>query len=39
MREIHCDESGYEGEKLIDSTKPLFAHASVLLSPAGARTA
>ena len=32
MREIHCDESGYEGEKLIDSTKPLFAHASVLLS-------
>ena len=32
MREIHCDESGYEGEKLIDSTKPLFAHASVLMS-------
>jgi Protein of unknown function (DUF3800) len=31
VREIACDESGYEGEKFIDSTKPLFAHASVLI--------
>jgi hypothetical protein len=29
MREIACDESGYEGEKLIGSTTRLFAHASV----------
>jgi len=37
MREIACDESGYEGEKLIGSTTALFAHASVSLSdPAGA---
>ncbi|GLY95821.1 DUF3800 domain-containing protein [Actinoplanes sp. NBRC 103695] len=36
MRLVYCDESGYEGEKLIDSTKPLFAHASVLMSDAGA---
>jgi hypothetical protein len=27
--EIACDESGYEGEKLIGSTTRLFAHASV----------
>ncbi|MEV0900329.1 hypothetical protein [Actinoplanes sp. NPDC049802] len=32
MREIACDESGYEGERLIGSTTALFAHASVLLS-------
>ncbi len=32
VREIWCDESGYEGEKLIDSTTPLFAHASVHLA-------
>lgn len=37
FREVACDESGYEGEKLIDSTKPLFAHASVSLpAPAAA---
>lgn len=30
--EVVCDESAYEGEKLIDSTKPLFAHASVDIS-------
>ncbi|MEU4241200.1 DUF3800 domain-containing protein [Actinoplanes sp. NPDC026619] len=29
MREIACDESGYEGEKLIGSTTRYFAHASV----------
>ncbi|MFD0521252.1 hypothetical protein [Paractinoplanes durhamensis] len=29
MREIACDESGYEGEKLIGSTTRFFAHASV----------
>jgi hypothetical protein len=29
VREIACDESGYEGEKLIGSTTRLFAHASV----------
>jgi hypothetical protein len=32
MREIACDESGYEGEKLIGSTTRLFAHASVQLA-------
>jgi hypothetical protein len=36
VREIACDESGYEGEKFIDTTKDLFAHASVLVSPAAA---
>ncbi len=29
--EIVCDESGYEGEKLIDTTTAVFAHASVVL--------
>jgi hypothetical protein len=29
--EIACDESGYEGEKLIGSTTDVFAHASVLM--------
>jgi hypothetical protein len=29
VREIACDESGYEGEKLIGSTTRLFAHASI----------
>lgn len=29
--EIVCDESGYEGEKLIDTTTLVFAHASVVL--------
>lgn len=29
MLEINCDESGYEGEKLIDTTTPFFAHASL----------
>ena len=28
-REIACDESGYEGEKLIGGTTDVFAHASV----------
>ncbi|GAA0554328.1 hypothetical protein GCM10010172_41190 [Paractinoplanes ferrugineus] len=32
MLEIACDESGYEGEKLIGSTTRLFAHASVSLA-------
>ncbi|MCU7725107.1 DUF3800 domain-containing protein [Actinoplanes sp. KI2] len=36
MREIACDESGYEGEKLIGSTTRYFAHASVLLPDAAA---
>jgi hypothetical protein len=31
MLQINCDESGYEGEKLIDTTKPFFAHASVTI--------
>lgn len=31
MPEIACDESGYEGEKLIGSTTRYFAHASVRL--------
>lgn len=35
MREICCDESGYEGEKLIDSATPFFAHASLLLGADG----
>ncbi|KUL32668.1 hypothetical protein [Actinoplanes awajinensis] len=39
MREIACDESGYEGEKLIGSTTRLFAHASVRIAdPAGVLT-
>ncbi|WP_203835660.1 hypothetical protein [Winogradskya humida] len=29
--EIACDESGYEGEKLIDTTTDVFAHAGVRL--------
>jgi hypothetical protein len=29
--EIVCDESGYEGEKLIDTTTAVFAHAAVRL--------
>ncbi len=29
--EIACDETGYEGEKLIDTTTDVFAHASVVL--------
>jgi hypothetical protein len=36
MREIACDESGYEGEKFIDTTKDVFAHASVSLEPSAA---
>jgi hypothetical protein len=32
VREIACDESGYEGEKLIGSTTRLFAHASVAVT-------
>ena len=45
MREITCDESGYEGEKLVDTTTQVFAHSSVFLvdkAPhpvAGARSA
>lgn len=34
--EIVCDESGYEGEKLIDTTTDVFAHASVRLDTATA---
>jgi hypothetical protein len=34
--EIACDESGYEGEKLIDTTTDVFAHAGVHLDPAAA---
>jgi hypothetical protein len=34
--EIACDESGYEGEKLIGSTTRYFAHASIRLSGAQA---
>ena len=34
MREIACDESGYEGERLIGSTTRLFAHASVCVPDA-----
>ncbi len=30
-REIVCDESGYEGEKLVDTTTAVFAHASIAL--------
>ena len=29
--EITCDESGYEGEKLIGTTTDVFAHAGVRL--------
>jgi hypothetical protein len=32
MIEIACDESGYEGEKLIGTTTDVFAHGSVRLS-------
>jgi hypothetical protein len=31
--ELACDESGYEGEKLIRTTTDVFAHASVRLDP------
>jgi hypothetical protein len=31
VHEIACDESGYEGERFIDTTKDLFAHGSVLI--------
>ena len=34
-----CDESGYEGEKLIDTTTDVFAHAGVRLPPATAADA
>src|SRR3954465_1288133 len=34
MREIACDESGYEGERLIWSTTRLFAHASIRMPDA-----
>jgi hypothetical protein len=37
--EIACDESGYEGEKLIDTTTDVFAHAGVRLAAAPAREA
>jgi hypothetical protein len=37
VREIVCDESGYEGEKLIDTTTDVFAHASLSIAePAAA---
>jgi hypothetical protein len=32
VREVVCDESGYEGEKLIDTSTALFAHSSLDLS-------
>ncbi|MBB4763118.1 hypothetical protein ACFQFC_02860 [Amorphoplanes digitatis] len=35
--EVACDESGYEGEKLIDTTTDVFAHAAVRLSADTAR--
>jgi len=35
-RQIACDESGYEGEKLIGTTTAAFAHASVDLDVAAA---
>lgn len=35
--EIACDESGYEGEKLIGTTTDVFAHASVALDMESAR--
>ena len=34
--EIVCDESGYEGEKLIDTTTDVFAHAGVRIGAAEA---
>jgi hypothetical protein len=34
--EIACDESGYEGDKLIGTSTDVFAHASVRLDPAAA---
>lgn len=34
--EIACDESGYEGDKLIGTTTDVFAHASVRLDRAAA---
>lgn len=34
--EVVCDESGYEGEKLVDTTTDVFAHAGVHLAPATA---
>jgi hypothetical protein len=34
--EVACDESGYEGEKLIGTTTDVFAHASVALDIASA---
>ncbi len=36
MREIVCDESGYEGEKLIDTSTDLFSHASIEVSESAA---
>lgn len=36
MNTIVCDESGYEGEKLIGTTTVYFAHASVSLTEAAA---
>ena len=36
VQEIACDESGYEGEKLIDTTKDVFAHASVQVTGSSA---
>ncbi|WP_232661637.1 NAD-dependent protein deacetylase of SIR2 family [Pseudonocardia sp. TRM90224] len=36
MREVACDESGYEGEKLVGGVTDVFAHAGVGLSAAAA---
>ncbi|MGP4101324.1 hypothetical protein [Nonomuraea sp. KM90] len=36
LREIACDESGAEGEKLVGGNTDVFAHASVLMTAAAA---
>lgn len=36
MREIACDESGYEGDRLVGGVTTVFAHAGVDLAPGAA---
>jgi hypothetical protein len=36
LREIACDESGYEGEKLVGGVTDVFAHASIALDEVAA---
>lgn len=36
MREIACDESGYEGDRLVGGVTSVFAHAGVGLAPGAA---